>query len=158
MITTLLVGTPIEAVCCVAGRAAHAGGQLSPTCRSEAAQHLYTRETLASTLCLMGAKPRHSVKVAARVFEVLSALSRRNTAGPGSSRAPPHRLPRLVAREVVFEGSSALLPRPHFEALVAWALAEYSYSKADQADDLRLACRRAVTRGAATAVLTRLSG
>lgn len=115
-----------------------------------AAQHLYTRETLASTLCLMGAKPRHSVKVAGRAFEVLAALSRRTTAGPGSSRAPPHRLPRLVVREVVFEGSAALLLRPQFEALMVWALAEYSYSKADQVEDLRLACRCARTCGAAT--------
>lgn len=105
----------------------------------------YTRDTLASMLRLMGAKPRHSLKVAARVFDALDALSRQPHAlvPGGNARSLPHRLPRAATRAVVFAGNSARLPRPQFDALVAWALAEFQYAKPDQADDLRLACRRA---------------
>ena len=112
---------------------------------------LYTRDTLASALCLMGAKPRHSLKVAARVFDTLGVLARRlqlpgGAGGAGATaglRVLPHRLPRPVVRAASFTGAAAELPRPQFEALVAWALAEYQYAKPDQLEDLRLACRRA---------------
>jgi hypothetical protein len=104
---------------------------------------LYTRESLASVLCLMGAKPRHSTKVAARVFDALSTLCRRaQLDAGGGARALPQRLPRPVVRTATFAGAAASLPRPQFEALVAWALAEYQYAKPDQLEDLRLACRR----------------
>jgi hypothetical protein len=120
---------------------------------------LYTRDTLASALCLMGAKPRHSLKVAARVFDALGLLARRAAleggACPSGLRSLPHRLPRPVARTATFAGSAASLPRPHFEALVAWALAEYQYAKPDQVEDLRLACRR--VRGAPAAGVPRLA-
>jgi hypothetical protein len=132
---------------------------LSPPRRDEAGEGgaapcegrtLYTRDTLASALCLMGAKPRHSLKVAARVFDTLGVLARRLQlpAGGGSAAATaglrvlPHRLPRPVVRAATFAGGAAELPRPQFEALVAWALAEYQYAKPDQLEDLRLACRR----------------
>ena len=116
---------------------------------------LYTRDTLASALCLMGAKPRHSLKVAARVFDTLGLLARRLQlpGGPGGATATaglrmlPHRLPRPVVRAATFVDGAAELPRPQFEALVAWALAEYQYAKPDQLDDLRLACRRVARRG-----------
>jgi len=116
---------------------------------------LYTRDTLASALCLMGAKPRHSLKVAARVFDTLGVLARRLQlpGGQGGATATvglrmlPHRLPRPVVRAATFVDGAAELPRPQFEALVAWALAEYQYAKPDQLEDLRLACRRVARRG-----------
>ncbi len=110
---------------------------------------LYTRDTLASTLRLMGAKPRHSLKVSARVFDALDVLARQAQLGSGGARSLPHRLPRATARNVLFAGNSATLPRPHFEALVLWALAEFQYAKPDQTDDLRMACRRADAHTAA---------
>ena len=115
---------------------------------------LYTRDTLASALCLMGAKPRHSLKVAARVFDTLGVLARRmqlpgggGAVAPAGRRVLPNRLPRPVVRAATFSDGSAELPRPQFEALVAWALAEYQYAKPDQLEDLRLACRRAARGG-----------
>ena len=109
---------------------------------------VYTRESLASALRLMGTKPRHSVKVAARVFDALDALSRTSPAGGGHSPATAsprgllYRLPRAAARQVVFgPNRAAVLPRPQFDALVAWALADFQYTKPDQVDVLRLACR-----------------
>jgi hypothetical protein len=117
---------------------------------------LYTRESLASALCLMGAKPRHSTKVAARVFDALSALCRRTQLDAGGgARALPHRLPRPVVRTTTFAGAAASLPRPQFEALVAWALAEYQYAKPDQLEDLRLACRRVACAGRASSLHSR---
>lgn len=123
-------------------------------CEGEQRRTLYTRDSLASALCLMGAKPRHSLKVAARVFDTLGVLARRLQLPGGAAsavataglRVLPHRLPRPVVRAATFAGGAAELPRPQFEALVAWALAEYQYAKADQLEDLRLACRRAARR------------
>ena len=127
---------------------------------------VYTRDSLASALRLMGTKPRHSVKVAARVFDALDALSRSSPAGGGHSPAAAsprgllHRLPRAAARQVVFgHNRSAVLPRPQFDSLVAWALADFQYTKPDQLDVLRLACRHELLthvgrRGCLTRVFT----
>lgn len=113
---------------------------------------VYTRESLASTLRLMGTKPRHSVKVAARVFDALEALARTAHASTGSasqSSASPrgllHRVPRAAARRVLFSQHGAVLPRPQFDALVAWALADFQYTRPDQVDVLQLACRHEST-------------
>ena len=103
----------------------------------------YTRDSLAAMLRLMGAKPRHSVKVAARVFDALELLARREGGSPGGSwRALPPRFPRSV-RSVQLDASTSavLLLRAQLEARVLWALAEYQYAKADQCVDLRLASR-----------------
>ena len=132
------------------------GGDSGTPCEAGAqSRTLYTRDTLASALCLMGAKPRHSLKVAARVFDTLGVLARRLQLPVGSGGATataglrmlPHRLPRPVVRAATFGDGAAELPRPQFEALVAWALAEYQYAKPDQLEDLRLACRRVARRG-----------
>ena len=142
-----------------------ADGEDSSTACEAGAQSrtLYTRDTLASALCLMGAKPRHSLKVAARVFDTLGVLARRlqlpggvgGATATAGLRVLPHRLPRPVVRAASFVDGAAELPRPQFEALVAWALAEYQYAKPDQLEDLRLACRRVARRGMrATLLLT----
>jgi len=100
----------------------------------------YTPDSLASLLRLMGAKPRHSIKVSARVFAALEVLGQRESSG----RALPPGLPRSV-REVCLDASArtATLPRSQLEALILWALALYQYAKPEQLVDLRLAARRA---------------
>ena len=135
-------------------READGDGGGAPCDAGAQSRTLYTRDTLASALCLMGAKPRHSLKVAARVFDTLGVLARRLQlpGGAGGATAAagmrllPHRLPRPVVRVATFVDGAAELPRPQFEALVAWALAEYQYAKPDQLEDLRLACRRGARR------------
>jgi hypothetical protein len=175
-VVSLLFAVHTEAAACADGFAGTAGGSplrpgappqdadaravaaCAPGGRDGAPSTLYTRDTLACALCLMGAKPRHSLKVAARVFDALTMLARRTLdggTGPSGSRVLPHRLPRPVVRSVSFAGDAASLPRPHFEALVAWALAEYQYAKPDQLEDLRLACRRAA--GARVSLRARLT-
>ena len=92
--------------------------------------HVYTRESLACTLRLMGVRPRHSLKVSARSFESLELLARRSQGGGAlGSRGPPPRFPRSIcSAQFDASGSSATLSRAQLEALVLWALAEYQAS------------------------------
>ena len=88
---------------------------------------VYTRESLACTLRLMGVRPRHSLKVAARSFESLELLARRAQGGGATgARGPPPRFPRSIcSAQFDATGASATLSRAQLEALVLWALAEY---------------------------------
>ena len=99
----------------------------------------YTRESLQQTLSFMGCKSRHAYKVAFRCFDVLDQLSGKSTRVNYQLRG---RFPRAALRDAAFDGGRAQLTRAQFMALVAWALADYKYSKPDQMHDMEIACRR----------------
>lgn len=115
----------------------------------------YTRESLGQTLSFMGCKQRHAFKVSQRVFDTLALVG-----GPAAARVQSQlrgRFPRGQLRGAIYKGETAFLTRPQLYAIVAWALAEYRYTKPDQVDDLAIACRRGSARirpsvGAAAAV------
>lgn len=100
----------------------------------------YTRESLGQTLSFMGCKQRHAFKVSQRVFDTLALIG-----GPAPARVQSQlrgRFPRGQLRGAIFKGDTAFLTRSQLFAIVAWALAEYRYTKPDQMDDLAIACRR----------------
>ena len=105
---------------------------------SARARDPYTRDSLQQTLSFMGCKSRHAFKVAQRCFDALDQLGGRTTRFAYQLRG---RFPRAALRDAHFEGSRAELTRAQFASLVAWALADYKYSKPDQMHDMDIACR-----------------